>query len=182
MDRLQSKLDLIDVRMNKEFTSLESQVNLDLTSLDIRPYSLDQLMSSDFNGVKTELSGVSNTANRLRDKMEKHDAQMATALMETNRNLSQKILDKSGGFECGGTRGWRCTVYLDMKDANTDCPSGWQLTGYSKRTCSQISTEKGPVTQPSSLSAEDSTVKSQRLPGWGGWWVSGISFSWSVFT
>jgi hypothetical protein len=140
MDRLQSKLDSVDVRMNQEILFLESQVNSGLTYLDTRLHSMDQSMSSDFNGIKTELSGVSNTANRLCDKIEEHDAQMATDLMEVNRNLSQKIFDNSGGFECGGTRGWRCAVYLDMEDANTVCPSGWQLTTYSKRTCSQINT------------------------------------------
>ena len=35
----------------------------------------------------------------------------------------------------GGTGGWRRVVYLNMTDPNSTCPSGWQLTGYSKRTC-----------------------------------------------
>ena len=39
---------------------------------------------------------------------------------------------------CGGTGGWRRAVYLDMTDLNTDCPSGWRETGYSKRTCGII--------------------------------------------
>ena len=30
-------------------------------------------------------------------------------------------------------------VYLDMTDSSTTCPSGWQLTGYSKRTCGRVS-------------------------------------------
>ena len=38
-------------------------------------------------------------------------------------------------YTCGGTRGWRRVLYLDMTDASTTCPSGWELTGYSKRTC-----------------------------------------------
>ena len=41
---------------------------------------------------------------------------------------------------CGGTGGWRRVVYLDMTDPNTDCPSGWQLTEHSKRTCGKVST------------------------------------------
>ena len=44
---------------------------------------------------------------------------------------------------CGGTAGWRRVVYMDMKDSNTDCPSGWRETGYSKRTCGRTSTEHG---------------------------------------
>ena len=31
---------------------------------------------------------------------------------------------------CGGTWGWRRAVYLDMTDPNTNCPSGWNMTGY----------------------------------------------------
>ena len=41
-------------------------------------------------------------------------------------------------LKCKG-RGWRPTVYLDMTDPNTNCPSGWNMTGYSKRTCGRAS-------------------------------------------
>ena len=43
-------------------------------------------------------------------------------------------------YMCGGTGGWRRVVYLDMTDPSTTCPSGWRLTGYSKRTCGRVST------------------------------------------
>ena len=36
-------------------------------------------------------------------------------------------------YSCGGTGGWRRVVYLDMTDPPTTCPSGWNMTGYSKR-------------------------------------------------
>ena len=45
-----------------------------------------------------------------------------------------------GPYTCGGTTGWRRVVYWDMTDPSTTCPSGWQLTGYSKRTCGRAST------------------------------------------
>ena len=38
-------------------------------------------------------------------------------------------------YTCGGTGGWRRVVYLDMTNPNTTCRSGWNMTGYSKRTC-----------------------------------------------
>ena len=38
-------------------------------------------------------------------------------------------------YTCGGTGGWRRVVYLDMTDPSTTCPSGWNATGFSKRTC-----------------------------------------------
>ena len=42
-------------------------------------------------------------------------------------------------YTCGGTWGWRRAVYLNMTDPNTNCPSGWNMTGYSKRTCGRAS-------------------------------------------
>ena len=41
------------------------------------------------------------------------------------------------GYSCGGTGGWRRVVYLDMTNPNTTCPSGWNMTGFSKRTCAR---------------------------------------------
>ena len=68
--------------------------------------------------------------------------------MELNQNLQdnlthqlEKIQDdvtyihSELSYTCGGTGGWRRVVYLDMTDSSTICPSGWNMTGYSKRTC-----------------------------------------------
>ena len=43
-----------------------------------------------------------------------------------------------GPYSCGGTRGWRRVVYLNMADPNITCPSGWKLTQYSKKICGRI--------------------------------------------
>ena len=53
-------------------------------------------------------------------------------LMKINETLT---VTNSVHYTCGGTWGWRRAVYLDMTDPNTNCPSGWNMTGYSKRTC-----------------------------------------------
>ena len=47
------------------------------------------------------------------------------------------------GYSCGGTSGWRRVAFLNMTDPTHQCPSGWQLTGYSKRTCGRNSTSGG---------------------------------------
>ena len=52
--------------------------------------------------------------------------------------LEEKV-QQSAFYACGGTGGWRRAVYLDMTDPNTNCPSGWNMTGYSKRTCGRAS-------------------------------------------
>ena len=53
---------------------------------------------------------------------------------------SPTSLPPSPLFSCGGTGGWRRVVYLNFTDPNTTCPSGWQLTSHSKRTCGKVST------------------------------------------
>ena len=52
----------------------------------------------------------------------------------------QQYVDSLPVHTCGGTGGWKRVVYLDMTDPSTTCPSGWQLTGYSKRTCGRNTT------------------------------------------
>ena len=55
-------------------------------------------------------------------------------------------------------------VYFDMTDLNADCPTGWQLTSYSKRTCGRVTTGiDSPVTQSSSLSLEEPTIECVEL-------------------
>ena len=133
--------EVVDNIMHKvEQHNNESKLNLaavhDLTTSAVA--SLDNRLSSirdDFSGVERELSGLNNTANMICDKIEGHDNQITTELMR----MTQTLTDYIGG-KCGGTWGWRHAVYLDMTDPNTNCPSGWQLTGYYKRTCGRAST------------------------------------------
>ena len=96
------------------------------------------------NDIKDDLSRVKNNL---------------TNLNKTVSDLSVTVSDLSGDLEdykqrtefyfgfitpihtCGGTGGWRRVVYLDMTDPNTNCPSGWQLTSHSKRTCGKVSND-----------------------------------------
>ena len=61
--------------------------------------------------------------------------EMSQRMNSIRDDLTEQIINNSGGLKCGGTWGWRRAVYLDMTDPNTNCPSGWNMTGYSKRTC-----------------------------------------------
>ena len=70
------------------------------------------------------------------ERTEAHMNEVKSQLMEINQN----ILHHTHQHTCGGTVGWRRAVYLDMKNPNTHCPSGWNLTDYSKRTCGRAST------------------------------------------
>ena len=97
--------------ITEENSSVES-VHSDLTWLDARLSSLNQLVSDDFNEIKTKLADVGNSTNDMKE------------------NLTVQI----SGYTCGGTGGWRRAVHLDMTDPNTNCPSGWNTTGFVDRT------------------------------------------------
>ena len=63
-------------------------------------------------------------------------------LMKINETLTEQIITSSLHYTCGGTWGWRRAVYLDMTDPNTNCPSGWNMTGYFKRTCGRANSSR----------------------------------------
>ena len=74
---------------------------------------------------------IENINNRLSESMRSSGAERGLSCINSTANM---ICDKNE-YTCGATGGWRCAVYLDMTDLHTDCPSGWNMTGYSKRTC-----------------------------------------------
>ena len=51
-------------------------------------------------------------------------------------------IDNLSVHTCGGTGGWRRAVYMDMTDPDTSCPSGWNMTGYSKRSCGRANSSE----------------------------------------
>ena len=138
--------EIVDKFMHKvEHHNNESESQLaavcDLTTSAV--VSLENRLSSiknDFSGVERELSGLNSTANMICDKIEEHDNQITTELIKTNESLTEQIT--KCGLKCGGTWGWRHAVYLDMTDPNTNCPSGWNMTGYSKRTCGRANSSR----------------------------------------
>ena len=96
------------------------------------------------NDSESQLAAVCDltTANMICNKIEEHDNEITTELMRMNQTLKREIIFNHIGRECGGTWGWRRAVYLDMTDPNTNCPSGWNMTGYSKRTCGRANSSR----------------------------------------
>ena len=86
--------------------------------------------------IKEDLSSLNETMNGISEDVEEHDTHTTTELMNLYEYLQTDL------YTCGGTGGWRRVVYLDMTDPNTTCPSGWQLTSFSKRTCGRVSTSR----------------------------------------
>ena len=71
----------------------------------------------------------------LKEMSQKIDNKLDSIRDDLIQNLTEQIINYAG-YTCGGTGGWRRAVYLDMTNPNTNCPSGWNMTGYSKRsTC-----------------------------------------------
>ena len=77
--------------------------------------------------------------NEMSQQTEQRDNEITTELIKINETLTEQIINNSGVSKCGSTWGWRRAVYLNMTDPNTNCPSGWNMTGYSKRTCGRSS-------------------------------------------
>ena len=144
MDNTDSKIVSLNTRMINEFRSSKEKINGLLNPLNSKLTSVNAistLMRDDLSCVKTDLSSLNDSMNRVCDKVEEHEDHMTAELMELNEYLKENLThqissnDNPGEYTCGGTRGWRRVVYLNMTDPNTDCPSGLRETGYSKRTC-----------------------------------------------
>ena len=45
-------------------------------------------------------------------------------------------------YTCNGTPGWRRVAFINMTDTSYNCPTGLNLTLYSKRTCEQSHTTR----------------------------------------
>ena len=127
-----------------------NSVKNDLSSLNKTVSNLSgevNMLRDDTSSLKGDLSSLDDSINRISDNVEAHDNHVTTELMELDQNLQQNFslqLNNSYGYitQCGGTVGWRRVVYLNFTDPNTPCPSGWQLTSHSKRTCGRVSGNK----------------------------------------
>ena len=134
-----------------ELTGLTSELAGLHTSLQSNTQQLTQLCTK-VDTLDLKLVSVNDSVNSISDNVEAHDNHVTTELMELDQNLLQsfwiKLMIKLKFFfgfiipihTCGGTGGWRRVVYLNFTDPNTTCPSGWQLTSHSKRTCGRVST------------------------------------------
>ena len=54
---------------------------------------------------------------------------------ERARDEIHQITNSAVAFVCNGTPGWRRVAFINMTDTSYSCPTGLNLTSYSKRTC-----------------------------------------------
>ena len=109
-----------------------TEISSKMDTLDSKLDSVNISIREDLSCIKEDLSSLNERMNRISDNVEEHDNHTTTELMSLYEYLQPNL------YTCGGV-GWRRVVYLDMTDPNTNCPSGWQLTSYSKRTCGKVS-------------------------------------------
>ena len=134
--------------LSKEVRAFEDRQNF-LTSKikKLDSNSATASMKEDLSCIKNNLSSLDESMNRLSSHAEEHEDHMTAELRNLDKLQRKLVVELTSHLElifpihtCGGTGGWRRVVYLDMTDPNTNCPSGWQLTSHSKKTCGRVST------------------------------------------
>ena len=142
-NELSSKLDTLNTSLSQHQQQTTAKLAHHQTSLNSTNSKLDSLtataaqLSSDHQEIQTNISDVQcmDTQPSLQFHQNLHNN--LTHQLEKIQNYVTFIHNE---HICGGTGGWRRVFYLNMTDPHTTCPSGWKMTGYSKRTCGRNST------------------------------------------
>ena len=107
--------------MRENLAAVTTEMRESLAAVNTKVDSLSRDLKEDKNKTTTEQNILTNVTKQL-------------------KKTAEYVLQHSRTYECGGTGGWRRVVYLNMTDPKTNCPSGWQLTSHSKRTCGRVNT------------------------------------------
>ena len=116
-----------------------SSLRADLSSLNDSVSNLSMCLQEHKQQTAAELAQLQTS---LQSSLTTHTQQVNAKLSNLTHQLQdiqRNVTNILGPYTCGGTGGWRRVVYLDMTDPSTTCPSGWNMTGYSKRTCGRAS-------------------------------------------
>ena len=118
-----------------ELAHLQTSISSTNSKLDSLAAAAAQL-SSDHRGIQANISDVerADTQQSLQIHQNMHDN-----LTHQLEKIWDDVMFVCEQHRCGG-HGWRRVVFLNMTDLRTACPSGWKLTGFSKRTCGRVST------------------------------------------
>ena len=118
-----------------ELAHLQTSINSTNSKLDSLMATAAQL-SSDHHEIQTNISDVQSMDTQPSLQLHQNLHNNLTHQLKKIQNDVTFIREQHW---CGGTEGWRRVVYLNMTDPHTTCPSGWNITGYSKRTCGRKS-------------------------------------------
>ena len=145
-----AELAQLQTSLQSSLTTHTQQVNAKLNTLTASLSQHQQQTASSLETASSKLDLLTSTTAQLStghqqilaniSHVECVDTEESSQLHQNlQNNLTHQLEDVTRSFTCGGTGGWRRVVYLDMTDPNTTCPSGWNITGYSKRTCGRAS-------------------------------------------
>ena len=144
-----------NVRLNQKLDGLSSK--LDTLNISLFQHQQDSTaelahLQTSFNSATSKLDSLIATAAQLSTDHQEIQTNISNVqCMDTEQGMQNNLTHKSetpknnvtlipNGYNCGGTKGWRRVIYPDMTDPHTTCPSGWNMTEYSKRTCGRKST------------------------------------------
>ena len=148
LDMVRSLLISVNTSMSEGLSAVNSSVSEGLSGVKTELQEHSSQTASELAGLETNQETIDSKLDSLDSKQDGFSMTVTTAHSELERNVLTNVtkeLKKTADYilgqvyECGGI-GWRHVVYLNMTDPNTNCPSGWQLTSYSKRTCGRVST------------------------------------------
>ena len=137
--------------MNEDLAAVKTEMKENLAAVREKVDSLSRHLEEHKNKTTTELVDINSKLDSLDSKQNGLSMKVTTVNSELEHNVlanvtkelkktADYVLEQLPPYECGGTGDWRRVVYLDMTDLNTNCPSGWQLTSHSKRTCGRVNT------------------------------------------
>ena len=119
-------------KMNEHTEAMDLKLNSHTNTLRETLTATTAQLSTEHQNLQTDISDVECTGSE-------ESLELYQNLTHQLESIQSGVNNIRGQYSCGG-HGWRRVVYLDMTDSSTTCPSGWQLTGYSKRTCGRVST------------------------------------------
>ena len=144
MSTVGGKYDNIPTQQLKPRTSMtQITVKIILVFLYLSPGSVTIA-----RGQVTELLQIGNTGQcpsmeereRARNKLYDIINSTITNITERARNDTHQSTNSAITNVCNGTSGWRRVAFINMTDTSYNCPTGLNLTSFSKRTCGRSHT------------------------------------------
>ena len=126
--------------LGSDLQTHNQQTTSAVAQLDTRLSSLNESMRNCFDGMLGDFNMNANMTCNTTEDQETQNTTDPMGNMTEPMGMNETLTEQVGNSTACGGVGWRRAVYLDMTDPNTNCPSGWQFTGYSKRTCGRVST------------------------------------------
>ena len=135
--------------MNETINTHVEHLNMNLISVEAsmrqQHRDIGDELEQHNNHVTSELEIDHNTTYSKLDSLDTKQDELNMKVMSFSSEVNvsrevKKTYDLLEGYTCGGERGWRRVVYLNMTDPNTNFPSDWRLITFPKRTCGGVST------------------------------------------